>query len=422
MARILTIIPYEFFPPRYGGALRCFYLLKEMSKYHDVYLLTVQPEDDFKKKGQMLFPENVKVITMADQQGFRSLLNIFPDRVANALNSRVLKRSIFEKGNLYLLSTYPVLKKLLRENQFDFINYENLECFGVLYKFVQRLSPGTMHVYDAHNVDSELWLQQNSNESNRKMLDYAAGALALEKKLHSTTSLCFCCSRADKLKLEKLNNNLLDVKVIPNGVDINLRPFDTNTEKWNIQNILFCGTLDYTPNIEGVLWFYKNVFPLIKKQQPSVSFTVIGKMDQPGPYKELMEDPSVNFIGFVTDVVPYYINSAVFVVPLLAGSGTRLKILEAMSMGNPIVSTTVGAEGLELDSGKQIILADEPDAFANCVLTLFKSKELFERQRKIANDFVKRNYDWKIIGTRMNEQIELVIKNKSAVTFGRLDK
>lgn len=116
MADILTIIPYEFFPPKYGGALRCFYLLKEMAKAHNVYLLTVQPEADFINAG-LKFPVNVTVISIENQPGYRSIFNILPERVANAINSRLLKKSFFTKGNLFLLKVYPVLKKTLQQKK-----------------------------------------------------------------------------------------------------------------------------------------------------------------------------------------------------------------------------------------------------------------------------------------------------------------
>jgi polysaccharide biosynthesis protein PslH len=421
MARILSIIPYQFYPPIYGGALRCFYILREMARYHEVWLLTVQPEEDFRREQDPAFPENVRVVSTAGKEGYRTIFNVFPDRVANAVNSRILKQSILEKGNLYLLKTFPTLKRLLTENSFDLVHYENLECFDILQKHVRRFAPQTLHIYDAHNVDSELWLQLHKTEAKPELKNYAEAALAVEKHLYKTVSLCFACSGVDKQKLEKLNAGLLKIQVIPNGVDTDSRRYDTNREKHSISNILFCGTLDYAPNMRGVIWFYENVFPLVKKERNDLTFTIVGKMNTPGLYEKLQADPAVRFIGPVESVQPYYRESSLLVVPLLNGSGTRLKILEAMGMGSPVVSTSVGAEGLELENGNQIMLADDPVSFAAAIVKLLANKELFERLRKEAHAFVKRTYDWKVIGKRMNREINTVLNEAKKKQHVRLD-
>jgi polysaccharide biosynthesis protein PslH len=284
MAKILSIIPYEFYPPRYGGALRCFHLLRELARRHDVSLLTTQPVEDFQNHQVPFFPENVQIVSTDGKQGYRTILNIFPERLANAANSRILKRSLRGKGNLYLLKTYPVLKQLLAENDFDLVLYENLESFTVLHPHIRRLAPRVAHVYDAHNVDSELWLQLANLEANPILKTYAASARTIEKGLHKRVSLCLACSEVDKQKLEELNTGSLNIRVIPNGVDTSARPYDSNNKKQNIANLLFCGTLDYVPNIKGLIWFYENVFPLVRKERADLTLTIVGKMNTPGPY------------------------------------------------------------------------------------------------------------------------------------------
>src|SRR5690606_5683742 len=135
-----------------------------------------------------------------------------------------------------------------------------------------------------HNVDSELWKQHFKSMKLPHLLDYAKGALVQEKNLYKNIDLCFCCSDADRDKLMQLNEGRLNLVVIPNGVDCEARPFDDNPHKYSIKNILFCGTLDYIPNIEGILWFYDKVFPIIKSKIPDIRFTIIGKINKEGPY------------------------------------------------------------------------------------------------------------------------------------------
>lgn len=412
MAKILSVIPYEFYPPRYGGALRCFYLLREMAIAHEVVLITVQPLSDFQAQGYPPFPTNVKVISITDAEGYKSIFNVLPSKAANAINSRMLRRNLFRKGNLFLLKIYPSLKGLLRNGGFDFIYYENLESYGLLHTVAKRFSPGIRQIYDAHNVDSELWEQQAVSFEHQKYKEYAAAALATERDLNRWLSLCICCSVSDQLKLDALNNGRLPLRVVPNGVDCTARPFDNNTGKHQLRNILFCGALDYAPNAEAVLWFFDQIFPLILQQIPSIKFTVIGKMNDAGPYEAVQSHPSVDFVGPVDDVVPYYLSSSILVVPLLSGSGTRLKILEAMSMGNPVVSTKIGAEGIEAADGEHLLLADDPVAFAKHIIALLKDELLFNQIRTRAYELVRNKYDWTVAGTTLRQAIDTITELK----------
>ena len=139
MAKIITVIPYAFYPPRFGGALRCFHVLKEMARYHEVTLITVQSPGDFNHvETEIPFPSNIKIVSTHDTRGYRTIFNAFPQRIANAINSRILMRSIKRKGNLFLLKTYPVFKSLLKKIEPDFVNFENLECYGILYEYVKK--------------------------------------------------------------------------------------------------------------------------------------------------------------------------------------------------------------------------------------------------------------------------------------------
>lgn len=404
MAKILSIIPYEFFPPKYGGALRCFYLLREMARYHEVVLLTVQIAEDF-KGNENLFPENVRVISIHEAMGYKSIFNIFPERLANAINGRILRRSLLKRSNLFILKLFPTLKEILTKEHFDIVNYENLECFSWLREFVVRYSPSSLHLYDAHNVDSVLWEKQAEISKLKSHLSYAKGAREQEAKLYKSTDICFCCSEVDKKKFLDLNNGKGNFVVIPNGVNTDERKFDMRQDKFKIQNILFCGTLDYGPNIEGVLWFYTKVFPLVKEKLPEIKLTIIGKINTPFPVSTINSDPNVDFIGYVRDVVPYYLNNSVSIVPLLGGSGTRLKILEAMSMGNPVVSTQIGAEGLEVVHKRDLWIADTEVEFAGAIIELLQNPESFNEIRINARKIIEQQYDWEIIGKKVNKAL-----------------
>ncbi|RYG27258.1 MAG: glycosyltransferase, partial [Chitinophagaceae bacterium] len=134
------------------------------------------------------------------------------------------------------------------------------------------------------------------------------------------------------------------------------------------------------------------------------------------PYNDLENDPLVRFVGPVDDVRPYYRASSVFIVPLFSGSGTRLKILEAASMGNPVVSTTIGAEGLLFENGRNIRLADEPYEFADRVSELLLDKKKFDAQRLSACELVRKNYDWSVIGQTIAGEIKNILHASQKMT------
>jgi glycosyltransferase involved in cell wall biosynthesis len=413
MARILSIIPYEFYPPASGGALRCFYILREMSRQHEVSVLTVQPIEDFTKQSEVSFPANVEVINLFQQKKFTSFANRISARGGDAVNYRFLKQSLFSDTNSFLLQVYPTLKHVLKQKNFDIVYYENLEVLGLLQPIVKRQSPASVHLYDAHNCDSDLWMKQANNEKKKVLLKYARKALATERVLYKTVDAFFCCSKEDNTMLSILNKNRIKGAVIPNGVNTATRAFDRNEEKYFNHELLFCGSLDYFPNIEGLQWFYKEVFPLVRAALPSVSLTVIGNLTGPQKYDFLKNDLSVNLIGKVDTVVPYYKKAAVSIVPLKTGSGTRLKILEAMSMGNPVVSTTIGAEGIDFIKGKHILIAESASEFASQIVSLFNDGKKFNMIRREAFELAKLKYEWREIGVEINKNIEIVLANKN---------
>jgi polysaccharide biosynthesis protein PslH len=409
MATILTIIPYPFYPPISGGALRCFYILKEMARQHTVYVFTCQRGEEFKPLESNSLFDKVKFINFEEKGSYKSLFNLLPPRIADALNHRFIVRSLSATANAILLRSYLTLDKLLSQVNFDIIYYESAEALGLYRNIVHRYLPSVTHLYDAHNVDSVLWMHQAKIQRSHKFASYAQAALSMEKNLHKKVDAFFCCSEVDNLMLSELNGNNLTGTVIHNGVDIKERPFDNSIDKHLSRDLIFCGSLDYQPNRQGLLWFYREVLPLVKKKVHNIKLNVVGNILKPDVYQELIIDPAVNFIGKVDSVVPYYKISGISVVPLKSGSGTRLKILEAMSMGNPVVSTIVGAEGIDCTDGKHLLIGDTPEQFAENIICLLRDEIQFNYIRTQAYNFVKGKYDWQRIGDLINLNISKLV-------------
>jgi glycosyltransferase involved in cell wall biosynthesis len=215
-----------------------------------------------------------------------------------------------------------------------------------------------------------------------------------------------CASRFDRtIVVSKQEGDLLRESnvslrpvVIENGVDcVNLTLLPEHVGQ---HELFFIGVLGYPPNADGVVWFAKDIWPSICTAAPDVRLNIAGHSPPPNVIA-LNDLPNVTVQGFVEDVLPYYEKTTVVIVPLRAGGGTRLKILEAMAFGRPVVSTSIGCEGLDVVSGEHLLIADESDAFAAAVVRLLGDPDLRQKIAANARKLVEERYDWRVIGGKL---------------------
>jgi glycosyltransferase involved in cell wall biosynthesis len=191
----------------------------------------------------------------------------------------------------------------------------------------------------------------------------------------------------------------LPVTVIENGVDsAALRPLPPPA---STHELLFVGTLGYAPNCDAVVQFVRRTLPVLQRSNPIVRLVVVGR-DAP-PEVRAMAGPAVEVHEDVLDVRPFYQRAAACVVPLRAGGGTRLKILEAMALGRPVISTPEGAEGLEVSHGNQLLIATDPAAMAAEISRVLLNRELAAELAARARRWVELRHDWAVIGARLRE-------------------
>ncbi|GAJ23971.1 unnamed protein product, partial [marine sediment metagenome] len=183
------------------------------------------------------------------------------------------------------------------------------------------------------------------------------------------------------------------VAVIPNGVDI--RYFESSAEAKSMERpeaLLFIGSMAYAPNQDAVFFFHREVWPLLEANFPDLKWWIVGR--DPSAEVQSLASTNIRVTSWVEDVRPYMAASQAMVVPLRSGGGSRLKILEAMAARLPVVSTTIGAEGLSVSDGKDILLADESRQFADTVTRLFQEPSLAQRMRTNGRHLVEARYDW----------------------------
>lgn len=218
------------------------------------------------------------------------------------------------------------------------------------------------------------------------------------------------CSERDANELIEMNKGNLAVEVVPNGVAIPARSYNQGVDTEAVpEYIMFCGSLGSIPNAEGLGWFCDEIWPSVLKIFPDLKLLVVGSGELPEKYNHIKQAAGISFTGTVDDVKFWYNKAAISIVPLLTGSGTRLKILEAMGLGVPVISTSLGAEGINYTDGKDILIADSAEVFASKLIQLLKSKNDRMNLQLQAIALVKAKYDWDLIGKKMSEYLNKMI-------------
>jgi glycosyltransferase involved in cell wall biosynthesis len=187
--------------------------------------------------------------------------------------------------------------------------------------------------------------------------------------------------------------------VIPNAVDLDYfspRPGDPSPDG---RTVLFFGAINYFPNVDGIRYLAGEIWPRIATRHPGARLEIIGQH----PTSEILalQGPSVDVLGKVDDLRPYLARAAVSVVPLRIGGGTRLKVLEAMAMGRPVVSTSIGAEGIEAEPGRHLLLADDAEGFASAVSRILDQAQVGARLGREGRALVERRYSWQTAAHRL---------------------
>jgi polysaccharide biosynthesis protein PslH len=391
MKKVLIIIPYhEIYPPMNGGMLRCFHILHQLSKYYKVTAIIHQDKAGFLKATDE-YPSlaNCTILSTKDSPEPKDLFALFPGRMKDALRYRYWKRTLKGPADSNFLLYYPTLRRVLKQQAFDYVILENLSTLNAA-PVVRQFNPSAFLVYDAHNVDT-LLVRQLADKSNTAHIEKA------ETSLGQLVDAVLACSEGDLREFRRMNKQELKGAVIPNGIEITPATANQPTVMQEGQ-LLFCGSLDYAPNREGLLWFCERIFPLLLEKEPGIKLMVVGKGEPGELLRNRLNHSSVVYYGAVESVAPYYEKAAVAVVPLRSGSGTRLKVLEAMAKRVAIVSTSKGAEGIEYTDGKNICIADDERSFAENTLNLLHNRTL---SLSLANEgfaLVKQLYDWEVVG------------------------
>ena len=322
--------------------------------------------------------------------GFRGL---YPSIVLKALKRLV---GVARSTSLYFYDLLFIsrVSQLIRDS--DVVQIEQQTAGGLLIPFIKIVLKRSV-VIDCHDIFQALRVKHTN--AIRKLLE-----TFLERLAYRYADIILTVSEKETEYLVSCGVRQYKIMVIPNGVDTEaLNPFvDASRVKdrydlRNFHTVIFVGNMEYLPNREAVQAIASKIAPLIKKEVSNTKFLIVGRTPPN------IEFPNLTFTGVVDNVTEFLVASDVAIAPLFHGSGTRLKILEYFSCSLPVVSTTVGVEGLDVKSGIHALVEDNMDTFAIGVIKLLKDRELAIRLGKTARELVVNNYDWKEITMRLSK-------------------
>lgn len=395
--RILFLTAQLPEPPHAGGTLRTSGLMRGVhAAGHEVHLLSFATHDQLSAGREALAAFCAQVITVPP-----------PRRtMTRRLRDLLFTRLADMQGRVDSPDYAARLARLLQDEAFDIIQIESLEM-AIYLPVVERYAPDTPVIYDSFNAEYDL--QRTIFEAERGSLRRLPGALyslaqwrrltRFERHVCSAVDHVIAVSEADADAFARLAPGR-PVSVVPNGIDVEAYACADATLDLGPHALVFTGSMGYRPNVDAALWFVESVLGTVRAAVPDATFFIVGSQPHPR-LNPLRERDDVQITGWVPDVNPFLYAAAVYVVPLRMGSGTRLKLLQAMAAQQAVVSTRIGAQGLEARDGHELRLADSADEFAQAIIALLQHPDQRAALGRAGADYVRQHYDWPVIVPRL---------------------
>ena len=402
--KLLVIYPYAPWPLDRGTYQRTFHLLKALAVHHEVDFVALAEEQDGTGEKLAVFSEfcrEVEFIPFAHPPWQK----LFPGRLLNLLPSNV--------QHWQCPNVSDAINRRLTPGRYDLVHI----CDLVLMPYVLPHRHHTPFVVDRSRVDLQFQLMEHKSLDftfREKLLRWESYAKLwlYEKKLAREALLEVVCGPDDEVFLREHVDTKAPVMVVANGVDLGyFHPSSAPDARATQPTVIFCGAMDYSPNVDALRWFFESIHQKLLKLCPAVRILIVGK----SPIAEVQaygSRPGVTVTGGVPDVRPYYKRAWLQMVPLRIGGGTRLKIVESLAIGTPVVSTTIGAQGLELKHGENILLADDPDTFAGEISRALSDPALLRRIEENGIATANERFGWPAIGARLARYYDTLISKQ----------
>jgi glycosyltransferase involved in cell wall biosynthesis len=401
--RILVLAPQWPDPPRQGAAIRNLHILRYLAQHHRVTLLTFEADGDMERPHLEQLCEHVEALPVPTRST--------PERLRTILTSPLPDMA----WRLWSDAMMARVRSLCDQSTFDAIHIEGIEMARYVVqspksKVVSLESkiqnPKSKIVYDAHNA--EYLLQRRAFTTDVAHLGRWHKALyslvqwwrlrRFERQVCLASDHVLAVSQADKRVLTRLSPGIEERgTLLPNGVDPAYWSRDADYPTAPIRGsgdtLVFDGSMDFRPNVDAVRWFTEEVWPIIRAERPGARFYIVGR----NPTREVQalgRLPGITVTGSVDDPRSWVAAATVYVVPMRMGGGVRLKVLQAMAMGCALVSTPMGMEGIEVQPGKEALMARSPQAFAEATISILSDPQRRAKLGLAARETAATHYAW----------------------------
>jgi len=388
--KILFVANRVPYPPFRGDKLKIFNLAKRLSVQHELFLITfAESREDYQYIPELekLFKKVIIISLPKWQSYFNCLL-------------AVLSRIPFQVAYFKSRKMQNTVLQFLGSNKIDVIHTQHLR----MAQFTSQIQqPKILDLPDAFSLYWQRRIENQQNWLKRffERIEYRR-LYRFEGEIAKKFNLGLVCSRED-LKYMQKEHGTSNIDLLRNGVD--LTTFISDNQDYSIDNLLlFTGNMDYAPNVDAVIYFVNEIFPLILEKSPDIKFVIAGQR----PVKQVIDlkTDHIEITGFIPNLKTMYQQAAIVVSPLRFGAGTQNKVLEAMAMGIPVVSGNIGFEGLEIENGEGVFLETTPMGFANKVLALLASQSLRKNTGLKGTLVAKEKFSWDKIAKELEIYFE----------------
>jgi sugar transferase (PEP-CTERM/EpsH1 system associated) len=402
--RVLWLKSDLLLPLDTGGKLRTWHLLRQLARRHEITYLAFAEARPPRAliDGMMEVASHVETVPRAPRP--KGSVRFYVDAAVHTMDPLPYAvgayRSRAYRRRLDVLLARKRFDVLVCDFLVPAVNLPDaLPCPAVLF---------------THNVESEIWRRHADTQTDalRRMLFRAQHEKMrrFEGRALARFDGVLAVSDADRSAFGRLYPHALarPIQVVSTGVDTEyfapaVGPAETGAGTSRSRELIFTGSMDWLPNEDAMLYFAREILPLLRAEDPRVHLSIVGRA--PTPAVRRLAGDGVTVTGRVDDVRPFMRDAAVYIVPLRIGGGTRLKIFEAMAMGKAVVSTVIGAEGLPVTSGEQLVLADGPVEFARSVLDLLRDRDRRRRLERAARALVLERFDWSVVARELEDAL-----------------
>lgn len=383
--KILWVCPFFLHPTDRGAQIRTLGTLRELHKRHEIHFAALN--DPGNAVGPTKSSEySSRSLSVRHQAPSRGSLRILPQLAASLADPVPLAVSRYESKELRHIITREIAAE----------NYDSIVCDFLAA--APNLPDWSRCVLFQHNVETTIWqrhVEQATSPAKRLFFRMQAAKMErFERNVCQAARHVIAVSEIDAMRMRTMFG-IDSVSSVPTGVDVDY--FAENGAAAISSDMIFTGSMDWLPNVDAVEYFIAEVLPLIRARIPGATFTIAGRSPDPRVLRAAEGVAGVTITGKVADMRPYLWGAKLSVVPIRIGGGTRLKIYECMAAGLPVVSTTIGAEGLSYTDGKDILLADNPASMADCCVRLLTDQSRRHAVAAEACAHVRQNFSWEAV-------------------------